>query len=63
MNLTNNNSNNNQVIRFTYGGPLQMKAVRDTVRQISNAMNFNYRIRERKNKNGRYATLTINSSR
>lgn len=56
-------NNNNSVIRIDSATPLQMDAIRDTIRSVSRAMNFNYRIRERRNKTGRYATLTINKQR
>jgi len=62
MNQTTKN-NNNSVIRIDAASPPQMDAIRETIRSVSRAMNFNYRIRERRNKSGRYATLTINKQR
>lgn len=41
----------------------ELKILRNTIDAMSDTMNFNYRIRERQNKNGRYASVTINNTK
>jgi hypothetical protein len=50
-------------IRLTEMSPSTLHAVRNTLKIVSKTMDFSYRIRNRKTKNGRYSTLTINSNR
>ena len=41
----------------------QIRTVRETLGAISEMEKFSYRVRERKNKSGIYASVTINNNR
>jgi len=49
--------------RIRVKGSEEMQTLRETVKAISGVMNFRYRIRERKNKLGTYASVQLNRAK
>ena len=51
------------ITRIKVKGSEEMQTLRETVKALSGAMNFRYRIRERKNKLGTYASVELNRAK